>query len=230
MKTQHPRTGAASRFPSFSREKIHFPREKKHELGSSSGWGKADTADAIVAFPRRCLQWRGIVALHPLHPLSSRARIYTRGSGAHGRGAASHISRLIVSICRVPSIRQFRHWTVSGPSKRGRPGNRDIIAAGGEGRPPLFVIFARSLVILLLGELLIRTAVAHPGWLTREIADRSGWISKQIVGGWIRENGDYLSSNWGDYACFSEWRIRARLVTGDALIYGWILKKLSKNK
>lgn len=58
-------------------------------------------ADAIVAFPRRCLQWLVIVTLQlvPFRPKP----VYTRGSGA-----ASHISRLIVSICRAPGIRQFR--------------------------------------------------------------------------------------------------------------------------
>lgn len=55
-------------------------------------------ADGIVAFPRRCLQWRGIVALAPF---IQRACVLVGVT-------ASHISRLIVSICRGDPIEQFQ--------------------------------------------------------------------------------------------------------------------------
>lgn len=157
-----------------------------HRIG---GWMRdmADMADAIVAFPRRCLQWRVIVTLHPLAPFHPKP-VYTRGSGAHGRGAASHISRLIVSICRAPSIRQFRHWTVSRPKRvGGRPGNRDIIAAGVEDdRHFSLSSLVRSLQPANCWYYDRECREIRGDW-RGEIVDKSGWILKQIVGGWIRD-------------------------------------------
>lgn len=174
-----------------------------HRIG---GWMRdmADMADAIVAFPRRCLQWRVIVTLHPLAPFHPKP-VYTRGSGAHGRGAASHISRLIVSICRAPSIRQFRHWTVSGP-KRSVVG-QEIETLSRQGwRTTATFRYLRSFVHS--SRRIVDTTIAS--------VERSGVID--VARSWIRADefwnkssvdgfgtnsvktghNNYLSNNWGD--------------------------------
>lgn len=203
MKNQHPWTGPGPDSPGGRTESPSWKEAPTRIIELAAGWGIWPIwPTRLLLFPDGVCS--GGSLLHSIHSAPFHPKpVYTRGSGAHGRGAASHISRLIVSICRAPSIRQFRHWTVSRPKRVGdRPGNRDIIAAGVEDdRHFSLSSLVRSLQPANCWYYDRECREIRGDW-RGEIVDKSGWILKQIVGGWIRdefsENRDYLSSNWGD--------------------------------
>lgn len=138
MKNQHPWTGPGSWLSRGGRAESPPWKEAPTRIIELADEGRPIWPMRLLLFPGGVCSGRSLLHSVQLVPFRPKP-VYTRGSGA-----ASHISRLIVSICRAPGIRQFRRWIGFGAETGRWSARKSRHYRGRGGGARLFVIFARD--------------------------------------------------------------------------------------